>query len=148
MSDIISKLKTPQECAIFEKNVLERGNPALAVEARKRALLLRSQSHGAHTEVERQCLEAVYAYEGVLSRKNGKNTRASRTWNMIKRHGIIPAVERAVNRPAETDGYRALVDMGLSDYAFEAVILRHPASFGKDTVLRARSRLTEQLPAS
>lgn len=144
MGDIISKLKTPEECAIFEKNVLQRGQPDLAVAARKRALLLRAQTHGASTDVERECLEAVYAYEGVLSRKNGRNTRASRTWSMIQRHGILPAVERAVNRPAETAGYRALLDMGLGDYAFEAVILRYPASFTEETVQRAQVRLNEQ----
>ena len=147
MSDTVSKLKTPEECATFEKNVLERGHADLAVAARKRALLLRAQAHGASTDVERECLEAVYAYERVLSQRSGKNTRAGRTWPMIKRHGILPAVERAVNRPAETAGYRALVEMGLGDYAFEAVILRHPASFSAETVKRAQARLNEQTDA-
>lgn len=147
MSDIISKLKTPEECAIFEKNVLERGHPDLAIAARKRAILLRAQAHGATTDVERECLEAVYAYERVLSQRSGRNTRAGRTWPMIKRHGILPAVERAVNRPAETSGYRALVEMGLRDYAFEAVILRHPGAFSAETVQRAQARLNEHTAA-
>lgn len=40
--DLILKLKTPEECAIFEKNVMERGRPDLAVAARKRATELRA----------------------------------------------------------------------------------------------------------
>jgi len=147
MNDIISKLKTPQECANYEKNVLEQGRPDLAIAARKRALELRAQAHGATTEVERECLEAVYAYERVLSERHGKNTRAGRTWPMIKRHGILPAVERAVNRRVETSGYQALVEMGLEDYAFEAVILRHPDSFSPEAVQHARARINERTVA-
>jgi hypothetical protein len=62
---------------------------------------------------------------------------------MIKRHGIIGAAERAVNRPTETSGYRALVEMGLGEYAFEAVILRHPQVFSAEVVERSRQRLSE-----
>jgi hypothetical protein len=112
MVERIAKLKTPEECAIFEKNVMERGRPDLAVAARKRALELRALKHGTITEIERECLEAVYAYERVLTIKNGRTTRASRTWQMIERHGIIGAVERAVNRKDETIGFTALLDVG------------------------------------
>lgn len=141
MNDLVAKLKTPEECAIFEKNVTERGRPDLALAARKRALELRAQKYGAKTEAERECLEAVYAYERVLSEKNGRNTRATRTWQMIQRRGIIDAVERAVNRESETVGYLALLEMGLEDYAFEAAILRHPEVFSPATVAHSQARI-------
>lgn len=141
MNDLVAKLKTPEECAIFEKKVTERGRPDLALAARKRALELRAQKYGAKTEAERECLEAVYAYERVLSEKNGRNTRATRTWQMIQRRGIIDAVERAVNRESETVGYLALLEMGLEDYAFEAVILRHPEVFSPAAVAHSRARI-------
>lgn len=141
MNELIAKLKTPEECVVFEKNVLDRGRPDLALEARKRAVELHAIQHGAATEVERECLEAVFAYEQVLSAKNGKKTRASRTWPMIERHGIIGAVERAVDRKVDTAGYTALVGMGLQDYAFESVILRHPQSFSQDAVARSQERI-------
>ena len=146
MNDIISTLKTPEECETLEKNATERNRPDLAVAARKRALELRAREHGANSDVERECLEAVYAYERVLSKRSGKNTKAGRTWPMIKKYGILPAVERAVNRPAETSGYRALLEMGLERYAFEAVILRHPSSFSAETIEHARSRVKERGP--
>jgi hypothetical protein len=141
MNERVKKLKTPEECAVFEKNVTERGRPDLAVAARKRALELRAESYGANSDVERSCLEAVYAYERVLSAKNGRTTRASRTWQMIERHGIIGAVERAVNREAETIGYTALLDMGLEDYAFEAVVVRNPNLFTPGAVKHSQSRI-------
>lgn len=143
MDERVKKLKSPEKCEIFAKNCLERGRPDLATQARERAVQLRAEAHGAESEAEKEALEAVYAYEEVLSVKNGKKTRAGRTWQMINRHGIIGAVERAVNRPVETQGYTALIEMGLEDYAFEAVILRHPELFSKEAVEISRDRMKE-----
>jgi hypothetical protein len=53
----------------------------------------------------------VYAYERVLTTNHGKKIRASRTWQMIERRGIIPAVEHVEARSAESTGYKALIDM-------------------------------------
>jgi hypothetical protein len=145
MHDKVARLNSPEECAIFERNVTERGRPELAVAARKRALDLQAEKYGATSDVERECLRAVYAYERVLSEKNGKNTRATRTWQMIERHGILGAVERAVSRPSETAGYRALVEMGLEGYAFEAVIMRNPQFFSTDALTRSVARVKERL---
>jgi hypothetical protein len=47
-----------------------------------------------------------------------------------------------VNRPTETSGYRALVEMGLEQYAFEAVILRHPQVFSAEAVERSHQRIS------
>ena len=62
LAERVANLKSPEECVIFEKNVLERGRPDLAVAARKRALELRAEKYGAGSEPERLCLQAVYAY--------------------------------------------------------------------------------------
>jgi hypothetical protein len=136
------RLKSPEDCESFAENV-EAQYPALALEARRRAVELRAAAYGARTDAEREALEAVYAYQEVLSRKNGKKTRASRTWQMIERHGILEAVERAVNRKAETVGYTSLLEVGMQDYAFENVVLRHAALFRPETVSLARARFDE-----
>ena len=140
MNDIISKLKTPKECEQLASNVAQR-SPDLAKAARRRAVELRADSHGAKSEVEREALQAVYAYERTLFQKHGKNIRASRTWQMIDRHGILGAVERAVNRPTETAGYTALVELGMSDFAFEAVVCRHPEMFSVEAVEKSKERM-------
>jgi len=142
MDERISRLTTPEECEQVALNV-ETRLPELAREARRRAVELRAAAHGATSEAEREALEAVYAYEKVLSLKKGKNVRASRTWQMIKRHGIIIAVERAVNRQQETAGFKALVDMGMQDFAFEAVVCRHPSVFSPEALKRSQDRLKE-----
>ena len=136
MDERVAKLKTPEDCAVFAKNVTERGRPDLALAARKRAVQLRAESFGATSEVERECIEAVYAYEEVLSAKAGRRQSASRTWPMIKRHGVIEAVERVVKRKADALGYTALVEMGLEELAFEAVVLRYASSFSAEAVAR------------
>lgn len=143
MDDRIKKLATPQQCEIFAKNARAKGREDLARQAQKQAVVLRAKDHHASTDAEKEALQAVYAYEESLAKKNGKRTRASRTWQMIKRHGIIEAVERAVNRPTETQGYSLLAEMGLEEYAFEAVILRYPEAFSEDAVRVASRRMDE-----
>lgn len=141
MDDRIAKLQSPEQCERFIANALEKGFPELADQARRRAVELRAELVGARSEAEKEALAAVYAYEETLAKKNGRRTRATRTWQMIERHGIIEAVERAVNRPTETMGYTALLEMGLEKYAFEAVILRHPELFSAKAIDRSRERM-------
>ena len=139
----IAQLKTPESCETFARNAEAKGRSDLALAARRHAVELRAASHSANTQAEKEALRAVYAYEEALAKKSGKRTRASRTWQMIDRHGIIAAVERAVNRSTETQGYRALMEMGMKDFAFEAVVLRYPQLFSVETVARAKSRVAE-----
>jgi hypothetical protein len=138
----VARLKTPKDCEQFAKNV-EARLPELAREARRRAIELRANEHKTQTQAEREALQAVYAYEKVLTAKHRKKTRASRTWQIINRHGIIPAVERVVGRKADSAGFTALVSMGMEDFAFEAVVMRHPEVFSQETVNCAEARLAK-----
>lgn len=140
MDDIIQKLRTPEECMQLEINVRDK-NPELARKARRRSVELRAAAHGSKSNVELELLKALYAYEEVLSEKNKRRTRATRTWQMIDRHGIIGAAERAVNRNIEAAGYKLLAAIGLHDLTFEAVIVRHPEIFSQEVIERAKERL-------
>jgi len=140
MTDIVDKLNTPEECDRLIENIYKK-DPEIALRARRKAIELRAAKHNVKCDAEREALQAVYAYEAVLSKKHGRRTRASRTWQMIERHGIIGAVERAVNRPQETIGYTALIEMGMPDLAFEAVILRYPHLFTPKAIERSKLRM-------
>jgi hypothetical protein len=140
MSTILDRLTTAEECESLANNVQE-SNPALAIAARRRAVELRATKHGAKTVAEQEALRSVYAYEEGLSKKRGRRTRASRTWQMIDRHGIIGAVERAVNRKEETIGYTLLREMGMEDFAFEIVVVRYPNLFSPEAVTRSQARI-------
>ena len=142
MDERVQRIKTAELCEIFARNATKRGRPDLAREAKAKAVELRAAEYGATSEAENEAIQAVYAYEEVLSKKNGKRTRASRTWQMIKRRGIIESVERAVNRESVTQGYTLLAEMGLENFAFEAVILRHPELFSDEAISKSRQRLS------
>ncbi len=144
MDPRVARLTNVADCESFAVNARERGAPELADQARKRAVQIRADSHGAQSEVERDCLQAVYAYEEILSAQKGRRQPASRTWQMIKKHGIIPAVERVVTKREVSSGFTALAEMGLMDYAFEAVILRHPESFSEEAISMSKQRMEIQ----
>lgn len=140
MDPLVERLKTPEDCEQFAKNV-EGQRPDLAKEARRHAVNLRSISYGANSEVERQAIRCVLAFEEARSQETGKRAHASRTWQSIKKNRIIPTVDRVVSRRTSTDGYAALVDAGLEEYTFEAVVLRFPESFSEEAVAQAAARL-------
>lgn len=143
MDDRVKNLKTTKDCEAFARNAMDKGRPDLAADARRRAVELRASAYGADSDAERECLEAIYAYEEILFTKHGKRIRASRTWQMIKRRGIIAAIELAVDRPDGTAGFTALKEVGLDNFAFEAVILRHPSLFSESAVERSRQRMAQ-----
>jgi hypothetical protein len=83
MDPRVANLKTVADCDSFGVNARSRGAPHLADQARKRAIQIRADAYGAASEVERECLLAVYAYEEVLSARKGKRQPASRTWQLL-----------------------------------------------------------------
>jgi len=143
MDERVARLTSPEDCEKFAKNAVRLGRPDLADQARRHSIDLRAAEYGDASDVEKECIQAILAYEEVLSRKNGRRTRATRTWQMIKRRGILGAVERAVSRPVQTAGYELLAEMGLADLAFEAVVLRYPDQFSEEVIERSRSRMRQ-----
>jgi hypothetical protein len=141
MDEIIAKLTTPERCELALN--VDKNSPERAKEARRRAVELRAAAYAAKTDAEREALEAVYAYEWAQSLLRKKTFHASRTWPMIRRLGVIAAVERIVKRPQETEAYRVLIDTGMRDKAFEAVVLCHPEVFSSEAVQRSRLRLQQ-----
>ena len=141
MDERVKRLTTPQECEIFAVNATERGHPELALQARQYSVELCAIAYGASNDAERECLMAIYAYEEILFAKHGKRVRATRTWQMIQRRGIIAAIEQAVDRADSAAGFTALQEIGLDNYSFEAVILKHPDLFSESAVLRSQQRM-------
>lgn len=109
----------------------------LKLEAERIAL----ERFGATSLAEIESIVAVLSYEQTLLQKHGKRQPAAYTWRMLKEHGIVAGVERVVTRDAETQGYRALVGLGLQDFAFEAVVVRYPNIFSPQAVAHSASRL-------
>jgi hypothetical protein len=142
----VERLRTPAECEIFAKNAIARNHPELALAAHRKAIDLQVSTHETSgSAVETEGLAAVYAYEALLTRRNGKKTRATATWQAVKRYGIIEAVQRAVSKPADEPppGTVTLRDLGLEDLAFEALVIRHEASFSAAAIEASKARLAK-----
>jgi len=99
---------------------------------------LRAQAHSASSPVEAQCLAALCAYEETQS---AKGASAAGAWQTVRRLGVLQAVDKLVSRPDGASGYAALVEMGLAEFALEAVVVRHPEEFSFEAVQHSRRRL-------
>jgi hypothetical protein len=143
-ADGIPKLSTPEKYEQYALNV-EAQSPELARKARKHAVRLKAANLAvelrASSQVERECLEAMAAYEWTLFKKHGRRLKASYLRRAIKKVGIITAVDNAVSKDAETVGYQALVAEGMQEMLFEVVVLKHQTLFSPDAVTKSKKRM-------
>ena len=137
----IENLDTPEKCEIMFKNCMAKGCSDLANLARTQAIKLRADSHNPQSPIERELLQAAYAYQEVLQLKHGKKILAVRTWQLIKKYGIVRAAEKAIDRPDQTQGYESLKTFGLEGHSFESVVTRHPGAFSPGAVEISKARI-------
>ncbi|HEY8068007.1 MAG TPA: hypothetical protein VIF38_03870 [Burkholderiales bacterium] len=147
MDPRIEKLKTPAECEALIENARARGRGDLVKEARQRIVALRTDAYGPKTAAERQCVEAIYAYEEVLSARKGKRVSASKTWQNFRKLGPFTAVDKAVGRPDDDSIYATLVELGLEKFAFEAIVMQHAENFSFDAVEQSKARIARRQSA-
>ena len=131
MHDLVMRIKDPELCYVFAKNARHRGHPELALEAYRRAVELRAEQHDFDSEAERAALRAIYAYEEALSYSRGKRTRATGTWQLVSRHGVLPALEKRLQSRNGEDVQAVLKELGMEEYSFEAVYNDYPDAFGQ-----------------
>lgn len=95
------------------------------------------------TELERRFGEILAAYESFLSERNQRNTRASRTWQKIKRHGVKRALIDWATSKTEHAGFKALVDQGNWEMTAEYLVVSMANEFEPAVVAAARQRLLD-----
>ena len=144
MDPRIEKLKTPKDCEAFIVNARERGRDDLVKEAYQRMVALRTDAYGPKSPLERQCVEAIYAYEEVLSARAGRRISATKTWQIVRQSGPFTAIDKAVGRKEDETVYPALVAMGLERFAFEAIVSQHPNEFSFEAVEQSRARVARR----
>lgn len=129
MHELVLRIKEPALCYVFARNAERRGHPELAVQAYRRAVDLRAEQYSADSEIEHVAVRAIYAYEEAMSFAKGKRTRATGTWQMVNRHGVVEALSRRLHSRSCDDFSAVLTDLGMTDYSFEAVRTAHPELF-------------------
>lgn len=126
MHELVKRIQDPELCYVFARNATRRGHPELALEAHRRAVDLRAEQHETNSEAEYAAVRAIYAYEEALSYTRGKRTRATGTWQLVNRHGILPAVHKRLSSKSGDEVGPALKELGMEDYSFEAVGKAYP----------------------
>jgi len=131
MHELVLRIKDPELCYVFARNATDRGHPELALQAYRRAVDLRAEQHDTASEAERSALRAIYAYEEALSYSKGKRTRATGTWQLVNRHGVLAALLKRLQSRDNDDVLPVLQELGMEDYSFSAVHEAHPDAFGQ-----------------
>ncbi len=121
MHELVTRIKDADKCYIFAKNAIARGHPELALEAYRHAVDLKAAEHEVENEAELMALKAFYAYEEALSWQQGKRKRATGTWQMVNRYGILPALAKRLESKSAEDVLPALKELNMEDYSLQAV---------------------------
>jgi len=129
MHELVLRIKDPELCYVFAKNATKRGHPELALQAHRRAVDLRAEQHGTTAEAELAAVRAIYAYEEALSHHKGKRTRATGTWQMVRKQGVFAAINKRLEGRHADDMSEELKALGMEDYSFEAVRKAYPDAF-------------------
>ncbi len=143
-----SKLKTPEECRTVMERARARNVPDVYNLAFKRICALIGNANDDPSDpLVRDFYETLAAYEQLLTEKNGRNTAASRTRQKIDNKGVYQSLIEWTRGKTETNGFKLLVEKGLSEYTGEYLVVRYKERFPEDVVKLARERLTEhQIP--
>lgn len=131
MHELVERIKEPELCYVFARNATKRGHPELALQAYRRAVDLRAEQYQTESEAEFAAVRAIYAYEEALSHGKGKRTRATGTWQMVNRHGLLAAVHKRIEGRGGDNVDSILKELGMEDYSFAAVAKAHPEDFQK-----------------
>lgn len=129
MHELVSRINDPELCYVFARNASRNGHPELALQAHRRAVDLRAQQHQPVSEAEGAALRAIYAYEEALSYVKGKRTRATGTWQLVNRHGLLRALSKRLSSGKLQDIRLVLAELGMEDYSFDAVYAAHRQDF-------------------
>jgi hypothetical protein len=121
MHELVLRIQKPELCYVFAENAIRRGHDDLALEAYRRAVDLRAEAHTGVSEAERLALKAFYAYEEALSWSQRKRKRATGTWQLVKKVGILPTLRKRLASSAEVEVGEVLRHLKMEDYGFSVV---------------------------
>ncbi len=88
------------------------------------------------SELDRGFGEIIATYEALLTERNDRTTRATRTWQKVRNKGVKQAIIEWVTSKQERQGFIDLVEAGYGEYTIEALVVSIPQEF-EDYVVRA-----------
>ena len=85
--------------------------------------------------------KAMSDYESYLTDKNGKITRATRTWDTIRKYDFKAGVTNLVTRKTDAIGFTGLVKYGGVDSTFESLVLKFKDDFTPEAIEASAKRI-------
>ena len=139
----VTKLKSLAECRTVMQRAREHNRPEVYEAVFRRMCWLVGNSNDDPNDLlVRHFYETLAAYEQLLTEKNRKTTAASRTRQKIANKGVHQSLIEWTQGKTETNGFKVLVDAGLSEYTGEYLVARFAERFPADIVKLARDRLS------
>ncbi|TGD75163.1 hypothetical protein E4634_03940 [Mangrovimicrobium sediminis] len=126
MHELVERIREPELCYVFARNAQRQGHPELAVQAFRRAVDLRTEAYGATDAAEVAAVRAIFAYEEAISQQRGRRTRATGTWQLAKRVGLLAAVRKRSEARDSEEVLPVLRALQMEDYSFAAVCSAFP----------------------
>jgi hypothetical protein len=91
--------------------------------------------------LHRDFYQVLAAYEELLTEKNGRTTKASRTRQKLARHSVEKCLEDWALSDAPTQGFDLLVQAGMPELTAEYLVTQYPDRFSVEAVNKAKARL-------
>jgi hypothetical protein len=137
-----SKLTTPKDCQTVMQRAKDRNLPEVYNAVFKQyCKLVGAANDDPSDPLIRDFFETLAAYEQLLTEKNGRTTLASRTRQKIINKGVHQSLVDWTRGKEETSGFKLLVEVGLSEYTGEYLVMRYASRFPEDVVSLASHRL-------
>lgn len=93
------------------------------------------------SELDQGFGEVIAKYEALLTERNDRTTRATRTWQKVRNKGVKQAIIEWVTSKHEHQGFVELVNAGFKDHTIEALVVNMPHEFEAYVIKAARKRL-------
>jgi len=91
--------------------------------------------------LHRDFYQMLAAYEELLTEKNGRTTRATRTRQKLKNKGVTQCLEDWAISSVSTQGFDLLVKNNMSELTGEYLVLKYSDQFSIEAVAAAKARL-------
>ena len=139
MSFDIESCTDSEKLRSFRQNALRLDRKDLADRAFRQ--LCKVAGMDMNTALESDFYVVLSAYEELLTEKNGRTTRASRTRQKLSKTSVKKCIEDWALKDGETDAFKLLIERQMGELTAEYLVLKHSSEFDDAIVSSARKRL-------
>ena len=137
----IARLTDPVKLRNLMKNALARGRRDVHDKALRQLVSLEGMVFD--DPLERDFYVVLNAYEELLTKRNGRKTKAVRTRRKLADKGVRGCLlDWTIGR--ETEGFDLLTSNGLYELTAEYIVLKHRDRFPEEAIRNARDRLVSR----